>query len=262
MRRNAAEDIMILSLPGCWIKGDYFEISHLWLQNLSYHNPSLKSIHKKPQIFFCNSTSITASPALLDYKIYNRHIPSLWIFGPGTYSLEASESRLIVMAMIISLIHLSINMTLVDPGSSCTFFSSDTDSRAWGMISFWVEKPFWVSSYPAHELHQLPRRKMGHGRTRTKHGRLAAKNAKTREVGVIHHSSFYIKCSPFYYSPITPRFFDKLSQVQSSGLNHITSNEKSPEPAQGMSHTASLAPKGFFWLFSSLFAYKINQGET
>ncbi|MCX6582850.1 MAG: hypothetical protein NT166_21955 [Candidatus Aminicenantes bacterium] len=33
----------------------------------------------------------------------------------------------------------------------------------------------------AHELHQLPRRKMGHGRTRTKHGRLAAKNAKTRE---------------------------------------------------------------------------------
>jgi len=209
MRRNAAEDIMILSLPGCWIKGDYFEISHLWLQDLSYHNPSLKSIHKKPQIFFCNSTSITASPALLDYKIYNRHIPSLWIFGPGTYSLETSESRLIVMAMIISLIHLSINMTLVDPGSSCTFFSSDTDSRAWGMISFWVEKPFWVSSYPAHELHELPRKK-----------------------------------------------------AQSSGLNHITSNEKSPEPAQGMNHTLSLAPKGFFCLFSSLFAYKINQGET
>ncbi|MCX6581458.1 MAG: hypothetical protein NT166_14895 [Candidatus Aminicenantes bacterium] len=51
-------------------------------------------------------------------------------------------------------------------------------------------------------------------------------------------------------------------KAQSIGLNHITPNEKSPGPAQGLNHTLSLAPKGFFWLFSSLFAYKINQGET
>ncbi|MCX6582815.1 MAG: hypothetical protein NT166_21780, partial [Candidatus Aminicenantes bacterium] len=213
MRRNAAEDIMILSLPGCWIKGDYFEISHLWLQNLSYHKPSLKSIHKKQQMIFLNSTSITANDALMDYELNNRNM-------------------------------LSLDLTLMGGRLGWLFGFSNLSSRAWGMISFWVETPFWVSSLPAHELHELPRRKMGHGRTRTKHGRLAAKNAKTREVGVIHHSSFYIKYSPIHHSLITTRFHSKLSQAQSIRSYQYIPHEKSPEPAQGMSHTASLAPQG------------------
>ncbi len=149
MQKYAYEEKIFLKLPSYWINGYCFEIAHHRLQILDYHKSSLKSIHKNQQNFLKNSTHITALSAPAVIGFYVSHINSLYLFGWGTFLLEGVESRLIKGAMIIPLIRLSIDLPLVSAGFCQSFGYSYPFSRAWRMISFWVETLFWVSSQPA-----------------------------------------------------------------------------------------------------------------
>ncbi len=112
----------------------------LAMSNKSAANNAYSTNHRFHRIIFCEC-----------------YINSLYIFGPGRFQLESDESRLIIGAMIILLIRLSIEMPRVGTGFCRTYCSSYIYSRAWGMISFWVETLFLVSSRPAHPvLPQIP----------------------------------------------------------------------------------------------------------
>ncbi len=157
MCRNAHERKMLLKLLGYWIIGVHFKIAHRFLQNLAYHNSYRKSIHKKQQNFLKKSIRSTAVSALVVIVFYINHINSLYLYGPGAFRLENDESRLIIGAMIILVIQFSTDIPLVFSKFCRASTSSDIDSRAPGMISFWVETLFLISSRPAHPvLPQLP----------------------------------------------------------------------------------------------------------
>ncbi|MDQ1352344.1 MAG: hypothetical protein QG657_2650 [Acidobacteriota bacterium] len=67
--------------------------------------------------------------------------------------------------------------------------------------------------------------KKGHGPTRTKHGRLAANNAKIREVGAIHHFIFFPAFRFFLtFSPSYPLTFSPSIFLRSSSLLRFLSS--------------------------------------
>lgn len=151
MRRNAVEHKMLLRLPGCWIKGDCPEISHHWLQVLSYQNPPLKSIHKKQQNILRISSGNTPLSALAQFIDFcANHTYSSYLFNSGTFQLKSDESRSIAGPTIHQRILLSINMYLGVHYPFHVIMFSVTDPRARGMIFFLLETVFLISSQPAH----------------------------------------------------------------------------------------------------------------
>jgi hypothetical protein len=299
MQRNAHEEKILLRLPAYRIMEYCFEKAHHWLQYLSYHNPPLKSIHKKQQIFFYNSTSITELSAPVDHGF---HRVSFNLIGIRT-------------------IGFSLDVPSTGHNSCKMFESSLVVSRAWTMISFWAETPFWTSSLHAQPVLPVltripPERKGDPSRVPLLHGGIyfICEWPATRGLGAIcsaypwlsihaalvsfkktwptEHTEYTENtekpahelhefprteknirpqitrintdykqkadfrrgeppCSPIYYSSITLRFHDKLAQAQSIRPNKVIPKDKSPEPAQGMNHTLSLAPQGVLGCFGT-----------
>ena len=179
-------------------------INHRCTQLQLYVTFRQKSIHKKQQNYFFNSTSITANDALLDYELNNRHM-------------------------------LSLALPLVSYNFRRLFNPSLNVSQAWKMISFWAETSFWVSIYHAHELHELPRIEKHICHKDTKAQRYT-KRVIIKKTLVSWRLGGQTSAHELHELP--------RKKAQSIGLNHITPNEKSPKPAQGMIHTLSLAPQG------------------
>jgi hypothetical protein len=224
-----------------------------------------KSIPKKQQNFLKNSTGNTIISAIV-YPGFHRFSLHLIGFGVFRFSPELPSAG----------------------QSYCEMFGSSVNvSRAWWMISFWVATPFWVSSlhaqpvepatpmipleskrdqsgvpllqggtyficeYPAthgleaarkpssrlsthaalvstaHELHELPRIKKHISHKGTK----AQRNTK----GFIYKIFLVPWC-------LGGNIFDVHKYI-------FFSLHQGPKPAQGMIHTLSLAPLGFFRLF-------------
>ncbi|MCX6584911.1 MAG: hypothetical protein NT166_32465 [Candidatus Aminicenantes bacterium] len=209
MQRSICDDKPVLRMPCDRVTANRFNIAHFWFQNLSYHNPALKSIHKKQQNFLKNSP------------------PIIVVFG----------------------------LPLFDPCFCWAYLFSYIESQEWKMISFWVATPFWVSIYHGHPVlpvtTQIPPELKGdqpgaplfHGGTSyyvtfpATHG-LGVKVLTSPCLSI--HAALVSQTKTAHELHELPR-----KKAQSSELNHITPNEKSPEPAQGLNHTLSLAPKGF-----------------
>jgi len=152
------DEKLLLQLPAYRIKEFFFEKSHRSLQNIVYNIIHLKSIPKNQQNLIFNSKSITALFTLAAFDLFCRH----------RFSLDFYCTVVVRIPLGLPLCDENIRR-LTEP-------SLYDVSRAWKMISFWAETPFWVSSLHAQPVFPVltripPERKGDPSRVPLFHGR-------------------------------------------------------------------------------------------